>query len=408
VRSQGSRAKTIHFSRALLAVALLFPQGCVRIATYDPWDRPSLLSDSPSQFFPKGMTAKRIRVAIAVRKASVRVEAPEAFVLSGSPIEGTPMPGEGAVRHREILLTSDKLPRSKAYLAPLGEGEIIVDGRSYRGSLEVLGDLKATVTVINDLPLEEYVMGVLAGEIPQGWPLESLKAQALAARTFAILKQSEARRRGAPYDLENTHLYQMYHGTEKVTQPARQAVIETAGEILIHKDSPIQAFFHSNCGGKTSRAGNVWSKDQPYLRSVDCPFCQGGPHFQWKRDVPLGEVARQARAAGIPLAEVLEMKVLERDESGRVVLLSLKDENWSEHRMKGSAFRMAMGTDVIKSTRFDLGLRDGKAYFSGRGWGHGVGLCQEGAWGMALKGSKASEIIRRYYPGVTIERMGGE
>jgi stage II sporulation protein D len=251
-------------------------------------------------------------------------------------------------------------------------------------------------------------MGVLAGEIPQGWPLEALKAQALAARTFAVLKQTEARRRQAPYDLENTHLYQMYQGTEKITPAVRQAVLLTAGEALFHQGAPIQAFFHSNCGGKTTGAGNVWTKDQPYLRPSDCPFCSAGPHALWKREVPLEEVARKVRAAGVPAAEVLEMRVLDRDDSGRVKFLAFKDEHWSEHRMKGAAFRMALGTDVIKSTRFDLGVRDGKAYFSGRGWGHGVGgvgLCQEGALGMALKGHRSGEIIRRYYRGVTVEKL---
>jgi len=381
--------------------------GCVRIATYDPWDQPSLLGPSSDQVLPKEATARRIRVAIAVRKQAVTVDAPGAFVFSGDPLPADPSSFEGGRRYRELHLTSDKLIGSKAYLAPLGEGEIRVDGKSYRGSLEVMGDLKATVTVINELSLEEYVMGVLAGEIPQGWPLEALKAQALAARTFAVLNQAGAQKRGSPYDLENTHLYQMYSGTEKVTPMVRQAVVETAGEVLLHQGEFIQAFFHSNCGGRTSRAGSVWSKDRPYLVSVDCPSCAGGPHYRWTRELSLVEVARSVRAAGVPAAEVFDLKVEERDESGRALWVSFRDEGGVTRRMKGAAFRMALGSDVVKSTKFDLGTRDGKLVFSGRGWGHGVGLCQEGAFGMATRGSKAGEIIRRYYRSVTIERMKG-
>jgi stage II sporulation protein D len=197
----------------------------------------------------------------------------------------------------------------------------------------------------------------------------------------------------------------MYLGTEKVTPLVRQAVVATAGEVLLHQGSPIQAFFHSNCGGRTSRAGNVWAKDQPYLRSVDCPYCSSGSHYQWKREVPTVEAAKKLRAAGVALADIMGLSVQERDESSRVVRVLVKDENGVDHRVKGSTFRMALGTDLIKSTRFDVGTRDGKLLFSGRGWGHGVGLCQEGALGMALKGHKAGEIIRRYYQGISIERL---
>lgn len=387
-----------------LLLAWIFLGGCVRLATYEPAVTTTLSRD-PTPVLGPVPTSQRIRVAIVLRKPSVKLMAPESFVLSGIPLEGTPAVGDSREQYRERILTPEKLIGGKAFLEPMGDGQVQVDGKSYRGSMEIILDKRQTLTVINDLPLEEYVMGVLAGEIPQGWPLEALKAQAIAARTFAILKRADARRIGSDYDLENTALFQMYQGTDRVNDNIRRAVVETAEQILTYQSLPIQAFFHSNCGGRTSSALNVWSKAQPYLRPVDCPFGNEGPHFHWTVEIPLPEIARRLRDVGIPVAEVLGLKVFSRDESQRITQLSIQDETGGYRRMKGSAFRMAMGPDLVKSTRFDLESRGGKVIFSGRGWGHGVGLCQEGACGMALKGYGAFDILRHYYHGVLIEKI---
>src|ERR1035441_9577536 len=146
-----------------------------------------------------------IRVAIAVRQSSVHLTAPDDFVLSGFPW-GTPVVQLGEKRYRETTLTSDRLYAHKAFIEPMGEGQIQVNGKSFRGSMEILEGSRGTLTVINQLPLEDHVMGVIAREMPRNWPLEALKAQAIAARTFAVLNRQEARLKGLPYDLENTAL----------------------------------------------------------------------------------------------------------------------------------------------------------------------------------------------------------
>jgi stage II sporulation protein D len=351
--------------------------------------------------------SQQIRVAIEIRQNSVHLEAPEEFILSGFPW-GTPAVLQGEKRYREITLASDQLYAHKAYIEPIGEGQIKVNGKSFRGSVEIVEASQGTLTVINQLSLEEYVMGVLAGEIPRNWPLEALKAQAIAARTFAVLYRMEAREKGQPYDLENTALFQMYQGSELVNENIRKAVLETKDEILTFNGKPIAAFFHSNCGGHTSAAIGVWSQDQPYLKPVACPFGNNGEHFRWKAEISIGDMVRKLRNAGMKIGDVVRIKITSRDESNRIQELSLMDGDGSWKRIKGSTFRMALGPDLVRSTRFDAEIAGGKVDFNGKGWGHGVGLCQEGAYGMALKGYGAFDILRYYYRGVILEKLKAE
>jgi stage II sporulation protein D len=390
----------------LLAGVWAFLGGCVRMTAYSPTLSESAMPNEKPAIAQPGPQTHRIRVAIVVRQASVHLMAPETFVFSGFPIEGTPIIAKGQERYHEATLTSDKLYAHKAYIEPLGEGDIQVDGRSYKGSIEILEDQKGTLTVINELSLENYVMGVLAGEIPRNWPLEALKAQAIAARTFAVLTQTQARQKGGAYDIENTALFQMYRGSELVNENIQKAVGQTQDDILTYRSAPILAFYHSNCGGKTSRALGVWSKDQPYLKSTDCPFGNNGAHFRWRTEMPLADLIRKLRKAGFKAADVVRLEPLGRDESGRITELAVMDENGHRTKMKASAFRMAVGPDLIRSTRFDALVQSNKVVFSGKGWGHGVGLCQEGAYGMAMKGYNAFDILRHYYRGIMIEKLG--
>jgi stage II sporulation protein D len=348
----------------------------------------------------------QIRVAIEVRQSSVHLVAPEEFVLSGFPW-GTPVVQNGESRYQEITLTSEQLYAHKAYIEPMGEGEIKVNGKSFQGSMEVVEEPRGTLTVINQLPLDEYVMGVLAGEIPRNWPLEALKAQAIAARTFAVLNRMEARQKGQPYDLENTALFQMYQGSELVNENIRKAVLDTKNEILTFNGKPITAFFHSNCGGYTSGSLGVWSKDQPYLQPVSCPFGNNGAHFRWKAEISIPDMVRKLRSAGLQIEDVVRIDIISRDESHRIQELSIMDGDGTKKKMKGSAFRMALGPDLVRSTRFDAEVERTKVLFNGNGWGHGVGLCQEGAYGMALKGYGAFDILRYYYRGIMLEKLKG-
>ena len=379
--------------------------GCVRISEVTTSGSTYQAQEQPAAIAATAPHSRLIRVAIAVRRPSVHLVSPEAFVLAGFPLEGTPVIQKGQKSYHEATLTSDQLYAHKAFIEPLGEGDIQVDGKSYRGSMEIVEDKNGTLTVINELPLEEYIMGVLAGEVPRNWPVAALEAQAIAARTFALHNQSEAKQRGDAYDLENTALFQMYQGSGLVNDNIRKAVMKTKDDILTYRNSPIMAFFHSNCGGETSGAMDVWSKDQPYLKPVSCTFGNNGAHYRWRTEIIVSDLVRKLRKAGLNIGDVVRLEPLSRDEGGRITELVIMDEHGINKKIKGAAFRMAVGPDLIRSTRFTVTVAREKAVFTGKGWGHGVGLCQEGACGMALKGYSAFDILRHYYRGIMVEKL---
>ncbi|HJT23627.1 MAG TPA: SpoIID/LytB domain-containing protein, partial [bacterium] len=318
----------------------------------------------------RSIPGRKIRVAIALHQASVHLVAPESFTVSGFPFE-TPGVQEGAKSYRETTLTFDRLYSKKARIEPSGEGEIQVNGKSFKGSMEIISEPGGTLTVINELPLEDYIMGVLAGEIPRDWPLEALKAQAIAARTFAVFKRATAREKDEPYDLESSAQFQMYQGSGLVNEKIQQAVSETQGRIMTYGSEPIMAFFHSNCGGETCGAMDVWHQDKPYLKPVHCPFGNNGIHYRWHAEIPIRDLVRQLRTAGIKVGDIVRLEILERDASNRILRLSIMDADGSRKTFRGAAFRMAVGPDVIRSTRFTAEIGPEMVVFNGRGWGHG-------------------------------------
>jgi stage II sporulation protein D len=400
------QAKPSMFFKWIPAALTLLLSGCATapaILVLHPPQR-SLTAENPPPASGEGNRG-RIRVAIALRQSSVLLEDPETFLLVDSRLPG--LTGVSPEPHKamETVITPESIQNRKIAAVPSEKGEIRVNRKPYRGVIEVMGDGTGTLTVINDVDLEEYVMGVVAGEISPNSPAEALKAQAIAARTYAVYRQQIASRTGAAYDLENTSLFQNYQGSHHVNGNVKKAVLETEAEILTYKNKPILALFHSNCGGRTSRAAGVWNEDFPYLQSVSCDFSNKGPHWKWKAEVSSARLGAALQKEGIGPEDIQELKPLDRDESDRILRLSVRTRSGKTDALKGSKFRMLLGADLIRSTRFEVKREGEKFFFSGRGWGHGVGLCQEGAGGMALKGYRAFEILRHFYRGVLLEKV---
>lgn len=342
-----------------------------------------------------------MRVAILTRQSVLRLQTPENFSLTGF----TLTPAETA--SKTVTLDVTRLTSDVARLHATGSGGLKVNGQSYMGVLEIYPDQGGTLTVVNELGLEDYVIGVLVGEVPRDWPIEALKAQAIAARTFALKKREEARADHRPWDLENHALFQVYKGSGDACENMRNAVSSCKGKVLTWGGKLINAFYHSNCGGQTCRASDVWGTDLPYLQSVECRYCESGPHYRWSTIVSTMDVSRKLREAHIWIGDVAQILPLEEDDSGRVSKVALVDTEGHRKEMKGNVFRNALGADVLRCTRLRVELQSEGFQFHGRGWGHGVGMCQEGACGMAQAGFRASEILRKYYPGALIESMDG-
>ncbi len=257
------------------------------------------------------------------------------------------------------------------------------------------------------MDLEEYVKGVIMAEMPASFHLEALKAQAVAARTYAVLRMrvfgGEGCEHHPPADITaNSDHAQAFASaasmswgfqTARYTALVEQAVRHTEGIIATHDDYPIDAVYHSTCGGHTEAAGDVWQEDIPYLVGVECGHCSHSRHYRTRQTFLVEEAARLlhpgSTGAKNPLFEVAEFSP-----TGRARTVSTAQEV-----MRGLDFRLKLG---LPSTHFSYEVKGDTIHFELRGWGHGVGMCQYGADGMARSGHGFLEILAHYYPGTVI------
>jgi stage II sporulation protein D len=278
---------------------------------------------------------------------------------------------------------------------------IQINGKPYRGTAEISLGGKG-ILVVNELALEDYLVGLINCEISSAWPIEAVKAQAVIARTYA-LNRKEARR-ASLYHLESSVIDQVYDGCEIEDSRARRAVSDTAGEVLTHDGVVIQAFYHSNCGGRTEASENVWGARLSYLMGVDCVYCLLTPSSSWEQTILLRDIEEKLKSAGLKVAGVTDIRPGQRNNRGRLNNVQIVSSR-GEISVTGDQFRKAIGYGVIKSTNFTLKVVNGVASFSGLGNGHGVGLCQWGAKQRALDGFGYAEILSYYYPGTELTKL---
>lgn len=264
------------------------------------------------------------------------------------------------------------------------------------GNTEVRGEVVALprgskVLLVNVLPLEDYVAAVLGGEMPVSFPEEALKAQAVAARTYALQRKIEAL--GQPVHLGSSVLAQVYGGVNRENPRTRAATAATTGQILTFQLAPIEAYFHASCEGNTETGLDALGRDLPYLRSIACE-CRPGPATRWKADLDAGALERAFGGRG-------ELRVAARTPTGRVRRLELGGRSLS-----GVEFRQRLGYDRVRSLAFDVArTRDGGARLTGRGLGHGAGLSQWGAKEMADSGQDYRAILGHFYPGTELQTL---
>ncbi len=243
-----------------------------------------------------------------------------------------------------------------------------------------------------EIPLEKYLLGVLSKEVHADWPIEALKAQAVASRTFALYRK-EGRPEGTEYDLESTTRDQVFQEQRRYPEILVRAVEETRGEILKSGDLILPAFFHSSCGGISEKAEYLWPgvTAAPVNAIHEDPFCEESPRSRWDYELTRDQLGGT-------------LQILERDETGRVETLLIQSET-GDQELSGNGFRERFGYDKIRSTLFDIEEKGDRILIQGRGSGHGVGLCQWGAKGMAEQGYSYREILEFYYPGAELGHL---
>ncbi|MBI1920825.1 MAG: SpoIID/LytB domain-containing protein [Geobacter sp.] len=339
--------------------------------------------------------AETVRVAIFKGAENLVLEGNGVLVVDE---EGQPLDIDFPVKIRRDKgqLSINGFSRRKIIAA--APGVLKVNGKGYRGTIEVSIGEKGLL-VVDELPLEDYLVGLINCEISSQWPIEAVKSQAVIARTYALF-QKEARK-GAPYHLESSVLDQVYEGCDIEDSRAVRGVRETAGEVLTNDGSIIQAFYHSSCGGRTEAAENVWGFPLQYMQGVDCKYCVNTPSIRWSQTLGLSRLETALRNAGNKVAGLRDIRIVRRNKSGRIVELSL-DSDQGQVSVSGVNFRKAVGYSVIKSTNFELKVSGDEVIFSGAGYGHGVGLCQWGSKNRALEGFNYREILSYYYPGTKL------
>jgi stage II sporulation protein D len=291
--------------------------------------------------------------------------------------------------------------RSFRRLTVSAPDKIRINGKSYRGIFDFYPADKGLL-VVNELPVEDYLVGLINCEISSLWPIEAIKSQAVIARSYAIYQKDA--RRGALYHLESSVMDQVYDGVDIEDSRAARGVRETEGEVLVSAGSVIQAFYHSSCGGHTEAAQNVWGADIPYLQGVECRYCLTAPSINWETTLPLKKIESQLRGAGYQLGAITDIRAGRQNRSGRLQDITISHTR-GELLISGVNFRKSIGYSVIKSTNMTIRVRGDEVVFNGAGNGHGVGLCQWGAKQRAVDGFNYREILASYYPGVRIEKL---
>jgi len=270
--------------------------------------------------------------------------------------------------------------------------------RSYAGSLEVWAE-DGELILVNKVEEDAYLASVVGAEMVPGAELEALKAQAVLCRTFIY---TGCRHQDEPWDLCDLTHCQSYRGLETVTAATGKAVAETEGMFLTYHGEPCKIYYHSTSGGRTADARSIWPDEYaPYLRSVPDPYCSASPHYSWRCTLTSSQIAQAS-----DITHVSDIEVVESAPDNRVIEIRVRGSESVIYL--GWQFRMIMtrklGWGTLKSSWFEV-RKDGESFiFTGHGLGHGVGLSQWGAVGMAEQGADFRKILAHYYPGTEVKR----
>ena len=285
---------------------------------------------------------------------------------------------------------------------------------AYRGKLEI----SKNGTLVNTLDFEEYLAGVVPSEVPAYFPQETLRAMAVVARTYGLTHLG----RHDDFDVCATVHCQVYRGLENEAVSSNRAVLQTAGERLTFDGKSVKALFHAVCGGSTASPVEVWQGAGPiaYLPSradgKSTSFCADSGRFRWSQVFTDREL-QETLASGLKgqlgsnfvgLSTLSSVKITARHPSGRVKTLRIEGPEKS-YEVEGDAIRWLfsggkIGTSGLQSTLFTIDKTETGYQIRGGGWGHGVGLCQQGAFGRAKAGHKYQDILQHYYPGTVISK----
>jgi len=275
---------------------------------------------------------------------------------------------------------------------------MMLDGRRFRGELKILveGD---GFQIINYLPVEQYLYGVVPLEMSPRWPKSALMAQAVASRTYALYIKSKSQDK--TYDVVATTRSQVYGGFDSEVTTSTQAVNDTQGQVIVHDGKLIVAYFHSDSGGYTEDARFVWGADLPYLKASVDGYSEGHFNGNWEYFLDFDELRDRLNQYGLNIGRIRNVVSLDKTMSGRTQHIRVVSDNGSQV-LESNAFRIKVDPAKMKSTLLHIETAGNGIHLAGKGYGHGVGMSQWGAKRMAEQGYNYPEILKHYYKNTDI------
>jgi stage II sporulation protein D len=274
---------------------------------------------------------------------------------------------------------------------------IYMDKAFYRDTLH-LHPQGSKLLVINELDLESYLVGIVNSEISSKYPREAIKAQVIAARSYALARM-ERRKKSLPYDLDSTEMDQVYRGAQVEDAMSHFAVLETKGQVLVNNSKIVKAFYHASSGGALEKPDAVWGNSKFVdndVYSTQAPIEAEDDSLKWS--ISFGPwIGLKVPSLGL----LRDIKPIEYNPGGRVRRLLLIGDNGSQV-IRASQMRQFFGTRWMKSTLFKIEQNGMKWTLRGKGFGHGVGMSQLGARKLAQKGWSYERILKAYYPGASL------
>ncbi len=307
----------------------------------------------------------------------------------------------------------DRWKSQMIWVEPSAGGLAYIGDRWYRGKTLVIPTEKG-LTAVNYVDLEEYLYSVVGGEMGSRFPQEALKAQAVAARSYALYQRQNSR--STNFDVGDTPAWQLYDGVEKESAATLTAVNATAGQVLTYNNEIIEAVYHSSAGGCTENVEDVWTQSLPYLRSAKSPD-EGTPNYQWVVSFSPEELSKRISGIG----NIATIAVEKATACGRATAIKITGDK-GVRTLSGDDFRLALNLksnlieklDQTGGTPTNAPTNAGKEkaptaptaiQISGRGFGHGLGLSQWGAYNLGLKGINYQAILNQYYTKTTLAKI---
>ncbi|MFH2050372.1 MAG: SpoIID/LytB domain-containing protein [bacterium] len=403
---------------------------CLMILIWSCATVPGLKDEEPGSF----IRVPFVRVLLDESSKAAKISAEKAFAIeclaqgkqnvyySSQPVEITSRGKILIVRNHNGLEIQDNV--GEVNIIPRGsDNRITVNGKPYRGITQIL-PYGLNVQLINIVYMEDYLKGVVPPEIGKRADneIEAVKAQAVAARTYAMahLQQYPSEQ----YDLKSSIYDQVYEGSSVEDKLVNKAIIATAGDVVTYEDKLIEAYYHSTCGGMTDDIAHVWDrKSIPYLKAVkDDGACSWSKYYSWQEHFTEKQLRGRVeqylsgdRGRDFLIGKITDVTISERSPGGRVARLLIHTER-DVYRFYRDRIRWVIGRTsnpdlILPSDNFDVIIsRDSNnditdVVFKGNGYGHGVGMCQCGAIGLARQGVSFDNILEKYYVGAQVKKL---